>query len=447
MSLPVIQRSLLGLAALVLAAPAGAKTLEAQATEAELESPQLTPTAHSRGHVLVDSATVTVGFALHLPVGSASDPRGEEGTMALLAAGLQQVLEEQTRGVAAEAEVGFDRGGVTVLGRAAPEALRLLVDAVRRSAFERPLPVHPLEKGREALAARLRFESGAPVRSFQSQTAGVVFRSMAGWNRPVSGTEQSVAQIDLDRLASSPVFSPAIRASATAAIVGPVDVESAHTLLGTLLGPDHGPPDGPDRGLAWIDGERREFVTDITATWVAVALPVHRDVPTWKIELLAHHITEVLRPDLPRAGLVSPEVRLIEAQRLPVILITFAIAPELSDRWVERVLATARLEADAPPDERFFRWQRRRFRTTWLTKRAQPEQRAARLARGWDGQTPQDMEAPFATEVWRTDLEDAARALGGPRILVFGPDLGGAEAPDSKGLSGGVELDHRWLMR
>jgi len=422
--------------------PTLSSSLEGQA-DRPTEAPVLLAARSARGHVQVDSSTTTVGFALRIPGGSALDPVGREGTAGVLAAALNLVFSQQMGSLAASAEVRFDGGGFTVLGRATPDAIGPLVEAIERVLFVDPAPIVALEQARARQLGRLRFESGAPVRAFEDHVGTVVFRGIAGWGRPARGTLESVEAVDLRGLAAFPAFDASARAAASAAIVGPVDRSAAWAWIATLLGPVDDAPSPPPPGLAWSVSARQDIEAEITSTWVAVALPIRSDTPTWKIELLAHHIAEVLEPDHARPGLVSPSVRVLRPNGLPVVLVTFAISPERANTWVERILTTARLDTDAPPDERFFRWQRKRFRTEWLGNRARPEQRAERLALGWAGNTPDAMEAPFDIGVWRTDLEDAARALGQPRIVVFGPELGSSQNPDSGDSGAPAMLDSR----
>lgn len=377
----------------------------------------------SRVSVVVDSAAASVGFALHVPVGSAADPPGQEGWASVVAAALAQSIEQHTASLATRTSVAFDPEGITVTAEAAPEAVGPLIGVVRRALFDDPLPLLLVEQTRATLLRKLRFEAGAPVRAFEDQLNGLVFASIPGWDHGPGGSATSVEAIDLEALVRSAPFGPSARMSSTAALVGRVEASEARALLSELVGP-RGTVSPPEEGrYAWQTGERTAVDQDITSTWVGIALPVRSDTPPWKIDLLGHHISEVLTPYPRRPGLISPQVRVVRPQDLPVLMVTFAIAPERADTWIARVLATARLESDAPPDERFFRWQRRRFRTVWLSARARPVERAELLTRGWTGDTPPDIEAPFDVNVWRTDLEDAARALGEPRIVVYGPQL------------------------
>lgn len=413
----------LGCAAVALAGLA--TPLSAQPPGAD--STVVPPEPPSRASVVVDSAAASVGFAVHVPVGSAADPPGQEGWAAVVAAALAEVIEQHTASLATRTSVAFDHAGITVTAEAAPEAVGPLVGVVHRALFDDALPLLLVEQTRATLLQKLRFESGAPVRGFEDQLNRLVFAAIPGWDHGPGGSAASVEAIDLDAVVRGAPFGPGARQRTTAALVGRIDPTEARGLLSALIGPGAAGEPAPSGQYAWQAGERSEVDQDITSTWVGIAVPVRSDTPAWKIELLGHHISEVLTPYPRRPGIISAQVRVVRPAGMPVLLVTFAIAPERAEPWIGRVLATARLETDAPPDERFFRWQRRRFRTVWLNERARPVERAEHLTRGWTGDTPPDIEAPFDINVWRTDLEDAARALGEPRIVIYGPQLRSGE--------------------
>jgi len=153
-------------------------------------------------------------------------------------------------------------------------------------------------------------------------------------------------------------------------------------------------------------------------------------LPRTTLELLAHLLLEELDPVPPDAARYSVDVEVLDPPGGPVLQVTASLLPEALDRWEARVLEAVDSLAARPMEEDFFRWRRRRFRTRRLLAEAAPEVQATRLTRDLAllGRV-RDLDA----EVWSlspSSLVEAARALGEPRILRFGPDLAeDADAP------------------
>jgi hypothetical protein len=115
-------------------------------------------------------------------------------------------------------------------------------------------------------------------------------------------------------------------------------------------------------------------------------------------------------------------VRIEDAPRGPVMVVEAAVMPEVAASWERRILATVRgLERD--PADAYFGWHRRRFRNQMLVREGAPEEVALRMALDLQRE---GRVRPLQDEIWGVgprELAEAARELGDPRVLVFGPDL------------------------
>lgn len=440
------------LALLLLAAP-GASRAGAQADPAATparDTARIDPfqdLARRYGHLAVSSHAhgTMVGVALRLPAGSGADPEGAEGTAHLLA----RVRERQAAAAldparaVLSARVGRDATVYTLL--ATPEAWREALARTHELVFDSPVPPELVGEERSRILEALRFGAGSPVRSFDLEAASLLVESGSPWASPVRGTVASVPSLDASSLAAWQ--QQHVRPGATAvAVTGPVEARPEPVTPPTSgVAPDAAMagarPDSAAPPVAaadssapvataapvqvpWRVGDRVALVQEVTSAWISVAYPAPDTLSRTALELLAHLVEEELDPVPPDPDRYSVEVAVEETPGGPVLVVQASVLAEALGRWEARVLTTVdRLAASAMADE-FFRWKRRRFRTRRLLAEAAPEEEAARMtgdlallgrARNLD------------REIWGLgsgDLLAAARALGEPRILLLGPDLG-----------------------
>lgn len=412
-----------GMAALMLTALPLVGQTEADTTAA----PPPPPFDSSRVRVSVLPQAAAVGVALWIPVGAASDEPGQEGGAHLVGRALEQRLRTALEPLGAQVDVDTGHEGTTILVGVARDRWRETVDILDRRVFVEPLEQAALEREQALRLARMTFEEGAPVQTFRNRVWDVLFGPSHPWGRPPGGTRVSVEALRLGPLASATV-GQAQRLRSRVAIVGSVDADQARdALAGLVAAHRRGVGSEGSARVPWSTAEQVRIDAEITSTWVAVALPLPVETPTWEVELLAHHLRQTLESDPPRPGLVSPEVLVLAPPSGWVILARFAVWPDRAEDWARHVVETARLERDAPPDERFFGWERRRFRSAWLRARRTPVQRAEALVRA---RTAEDaLTLPSVTDVSRAALERISSRLGPPRILWYGPDLQPDDAP------------------
>jgi hypothetical protein len=171
-------------------------------------------------------------------------------------------------------------------------------------------------------------------------------------------------------------------------------------------------------------GERFDRLQDITNSWIAVAWPVAPGVSRTSLEFLAHLLAELLDPNPPDPDRYSLDVHIEDTPEGPVVMVEAAVFPEAADRWEARILSAVDRLAGRTMDEDFLGWRRRRFRTARLLAESRPEEEAVRIARDL---VRSGAPRALSIEIWDLDAQDlnqAARALGEPRILRLGPDLG-----------------------
>lgn len=355
-----------------------------------------------------------VAVALRLHAGSQDDQEGFEGTAWLLG----RVLEDQARRVLDPADgvltVTVERATTTFTLLALPDAWERAWARVDALVFDHPLDGALLERHRAELLERLAFEAGSPFRDFETEAAELLAEPGSPFARPPRGTPSSVASV-------SPLSLELYRSSffrrdaAVQAVVGPVAAD------GEAPPPPASPPVAD---VAWLTGDRASLVQDVTSTWIAVAYPAPSDLPRTRLELVAHLLEEELDPTPPPPDRYSLDVRLEETPRGPVLVVEASVFPEAAQLWEERILGVVRRLAGEPMGEDFFRWRRRRFRAARLLEESAPEAEARRITADLlrDGRA-----RDLGVEIWALDaaaLQAAAGALGPPRILLLGPDLG-----------------------
>lgn len=355
-----------------------------------------------------------VAVALRLPAGSQDDQEGFEGTAWLLG----RVLEDQANQAldAAEAVVtaSVGRSSTVFTLLALPEAWEAAWARVDSILFRAPVDAAALERHRAEQRARMTFEAGSPYRDFEADAAGILADPGSPFTRPIHGTAASLAIVSTQTLT---LYRDAFfrRDAAAQALVGPLPDEPSPPATAT-------PP--ARAGMAWLSGQRIARVQDVTSTWIAAAYPAPASLPRTHLELVAHLLEEALDPTPPPPDLYGLDVRIEETPGGPVLVVEASVYPEASRAWETRILNEVRRLAGEPQAEDFFRWRRRRFRTARLLEEAAPEVEARRITADLlrDGGA-----RSLATEVWSLDARDlqaAAKALGEPRILLLGPDLG-----------------------
>ncbi len=417
--------------------------------------------------VQTDPSQTAVAVMLRFPNGSAQDEEGREGTAHLLA----EVMEaEATRQLAQRPiRVGFEatRDEFLVSLLAPPGQWRAGLSTVTELLADAPLPEGALERARDNQLARLMFEAGAPVRSFELERVRLVRGTGSPASRPVEGTFASLRDIALSDLEAFRSRHLDVGA-AIAAVVGPVSADEAAAVLpgevrsvsarspfreadppeptppqpagtdtlqvtaaelpapprtrlhrGTL--PSLGVPSSPRGSPAWSEGDRREMDREVTSIWFAVAWPFPPGTPRTLLEFLALTLEEGLVGSPPEPGLYGAETEVQVLDDQPILILSVSADPRQAARWEERTLQGMEDVVESPPEGSFFDLSRRRFRNQVLLNMAGPLERSRWLARtlAETGEIP-DPQA----EIWgltREGLAEAAAAAGPPRTLVLGP--------------------------
>jgi hypothetical protein len=166
-------------------------------------------------------------------------------------------------------------------------------------------------------------------------------------------------------------------------------------------------------------------VRDVTNSWIAAAFPARRDVPRTLLEFVAQRLSILLNPTPRDPGLFGTDVRIEDLPDGPVIVVEAAVLPEDQARWEARIVGTLATVSGGYEDPALFPLHRRQFRNSTLTAEAAPEVEGLRLA--LDLLRAREVRH-LATDIQELQVSDIIRevaALGEPRILVFGPAIGG----------------------
>ena len=369
--------------------------------------------------------STVVALTVAVPGGSSEDERELAGSAWLLGEAVRASLEQPLAELGATTSVRVDRNGTYFQVLAAPGAWRSVYETLIDGVFEAPVSFAGLDRARSELLALFRFERGAPVREFQGELAALLGGAASTWAHDPRGTAASLPRItatDLGALRRR-VYNPE---DAVVSIVGALDAPPGIVVYSGAQG-DGGGLRGGSRsgGAAWTRGERDRLVRPVTNTWIGVAFPARRDVSRTALEFIADRLNDELNPAPRDPGLFGTEVRLEDLPGGPAIVLEAAVLPEDQTRWEGKILATLQTLERRYGEPTFFTPHQRHFRNSSLVGESAPESEGKRIAADVlrEGR-PRDLEAEIdglsADAVVRT-----IASLGEPRILVFGPQLGG----------------------
>jgi hypothetical protein len=414
-----------------------------------------------------DPGGSVVGLTIHIPVGGARDPEGREGTAFLLGQLLEEELSRRVAGLHAEASVEVEHESMTLSFASPPHQWQAVLNEAESVLRGEGLDPSRLDSIRERQRARLTFEEGAPVRTFQIEKASLLRREAQGGGRPLMGSRETLDRItfdDLQEFRSRNLSRP----WGVLAVVGPVDAAEVGRALSmtpvevsasspfqeqpyqaraagrrgtadTAAAPEE-EPIGPlrtrlfrDSGAvpssapsftgspAWTQEERQLQDMALTSSWIAVAWPYPRETPRILLEFLAHTFHEALVPSPPDPGLYSAEIEVVVVEGRPVLVVSAVADPRSALRWEERIREGLEALAQSPPEGSFFELTRRRYRSALLMELADPLARSRHLAREInDSGEATDVQ----TQIWSLSREGLARtaeAASGPRIFILGP--------------------------
>lgn len=376
-----------------------------------------------------------VGIGLVVDGGSALDRPGREGETWLWAQALAQaIVADRPAGRArrAEVEVLPDRWALRILVEP-DDAIGVLRDL--RARLNQPLPDR---RGRTPGPTRdiVRLRERLSGAGDGGRAPRLIDGFESAWSRPTRGTAISISGLSASEVAA--VGRAITPERSHIGVVGPVDRQAVLAVLGLPSEPAADSTAGVSAGASaselqsapypgaviWSTSDRIRIVREVTNSWITVAFPIPADVPQTLLEFLAHRMDEEISTDPPDPGIFDAEVRILRRPGGRLLVVDAAVLPEAADRWEQKILGTAAVAAE-PVQEAFFHWLRRRFRSTVLLRESAPEAMAQRLA--------EDLLMGIAPgrrieeESWRLSpalLLDVARALGSPRILVYGPDFG-----------------------
>lgn len=367
-----------------------------------------------------------VAVTLSLPAGSRHDPEERAGTAWVVGHAVASRLEEELDPVGATVEVAVERSRIVFSVLAVPDRWTAAYRVLTRVVFQDALEEADVLRARSALLEQLLFESGAPVRDFQDRVYRTLTSSRHPWSRPPSGTAEEASLLELAGLEEyrDVHYRPH---TAAVSVVGPVNARRVASLIPARnrTSSEEAVAQGDVWGsLAWRRGERSRVVEEVTNTWIGVGFPAPLGTPRTSLEMLASVVQEALGPTSSDPGLYSADVSVVETPIGPVLLVVAAVFPDVAERWEREIVSAVSSLVDRAPDPTVFQWQRRRFRADVLLREALPEERGRRLV---EDLHRRGRLRDITTEIWALDpegLQTLAAALGEPRIVVFGPELG-----------------------
>jgi len=370
--------------------------------------------------------STVVAITLVLPHGSAADSRELPGSAWLLGQTLRDELERRL-GPGTEVGVLVERGHTVFQVLAVPGQWRPAYEILVEGVFSAPSNHATLEARRSEVRSLFHFERAAPGREFQSELFDLLVGASSAWGGDPMGTPQSLERITTADLASlrRQIYRPE---EAVVTVVGALDAKP-----GLRVYAGHGGDDGDTSslgpagggGFAWSGGRRLTLSRDVTNVWIGAAFPAARDTPRTMLEFLGQRLVDDLNPTPRDPGLFGTEVRVHDLQDGPVLIIEAAVMPEDHARWEARIARTVAAMSERYADPALFTLHLRRFRNQTLVSEGAPEAEGRRIALDL---LREDRVRDLEAEIGAINLDGIQRtieAFGEPRVLVFGPDLGG----------------------
>lgn len=424
-----------------LAAPGPAPAQSGtQATSQGTPSPGVTSdTAH---WIIPRGAMGSVGIAF--PSGPERDPPGREGAGWLL---LQSFRIELARRLQLPLDlVSAQReGGASRLVAAVPsDRVEEARSVVHQVIFEDPVPRSSLEEARGRVLDQLQFQSDSPYLRYQLELRRFLFGTASPWAHAPGGSIDAVSALDPSEVEGlrTLLFPNAearwavVHASPARPLGLPRDEwgEPARTPLGTPAGApgQTSPADSASEPGAWSprwsEPDRLRIDREITNTWIAGAFPLEPGLTPLELDFLLQALGEALSPIPADPGLFDTRVHLVQSPSGPLVVLEAAVFPEEARRWEALLLDRVEEMAADPPRGAFFQFLKRRYRTRLALDLANPVD-SANLLLDWSSMDPAwRFRSGDITALSREQLMDAARKLGRPWVLVYGPDLGEEES-------------------
>ncbi|MEX2526594.1 MAG: hypothetical protein WEA09_03055 [Gemmatimonadota bacterium] len=368
-----------------------------------------------------------------LPVGTAQDPVGKEGTAWITSELLRGDVSAALTQLPHRLEVAATPWYTLLVIQTAPESLATASRLVDRILSGPPPTQFQLDLMKERIIGQLDFQEGSPVEAFRREVDRLLLGSGHPGARPAHGTVHSLPTIDLEdvealwREAKAPLI-PVFRLLPSSTSGSKAAMEGTPA-PGPILAPGQGSAVAQGFGWVnalgetprplWTEADRLRIIRPITNGWVTVAYPLPDELPPGGAETLAGVLREQLTPSPPDPTLFRLDAELRDTPRGRALLLTATVAPDGVDRWEGRILEAVEKLAEGGVPEAFLHSLLRRQRArslldetpaAWLTARALEALRTGTLQGG--------SIHPEAHHV-----REWARALGPPRILVYGPDL------------------------
>lgn len=382
---------------------------------------------HDFGAVAVSAHpwSTVVAITVAFPSGSAADPGGAWGAAWLLGATVRDEVAEPLSELGARVHVEVGRSATVFQLLAPPSRWHEAWEVLTEHLFGATLDHPTLDERRDELRAVFAFESGAPTRDFQREFASLVGDRAEAWSRDPRGTSESVARIDDGDLGDlrRRIYR---REAAIVTVVGALQAEP-----GVAVHPGAG-RDGDDLrgwsdgGRAWDRGRRERVTREVTNGLIGAAFPARGDAPRTALEFVAHQLELLLNPVPRDPGLFGEaEVRLEDHPEGPLVVVEAAVLPEDQERWEGRIEDAFDALAERYRDASFLTLHRQHFRNVRLLEQSVPEAEGRRIAldllrHGRVRDLAAELSSLTAEQVVR-----AIESLGEPRMLVYGPRLGG----------------------
>lgn len=374
--------------------------------------------AQPRIAVASEPGTPVVATEILVLAGPADEAEGEEGIAYLAARSVTAPILPLLDSLGAHLSVRPQKDALSFTLTAAPDVWEDATGSLLVSLFHDPVQERVVARERTSIREELEGREANPADAANRIADAALYGADHPWGRPTIGTPASIARLDADDVDDfvRTIFSPE---HTVAAVVGPVDPESARDHLGSYI--EEGEPLTIDvDSIRPSESPVRREYNSIT-TWITVGYRFPGDADLDALRFLAQLALDELEFSPLRRSVFNSRAQIDPRANGGELRFQLVTPPEEADEWADRIVRVVEEVAHQEMHEVQFQTRLRRFRGERLQVLALPEERARELARGLlltgaSGGTGAEIE-----EMTVERLRRAVAQLDAPVVVLLGP--------------------------
>lgn len=389
-------------------------------TLAALCMPARSLIAQERVVVRVEPGTPLVANEVVVAVGPADETPDQAGIAYLAARSIAAPIASVIDSLGARLVVRATKEGMSFSLVAAPDAWPEASRTLLVALFRDPADSVSVERQRRAIAAELTAREASPADELARETDAAVFGSEHPWKRPAvgyAGTVRKVTPTEVDGFMRQ-FFTPE---RSLAVVVGPVEADSVLRHLKPYFAATAPAPVVVEAGTSADATVRKEY-NSITA-WISASYRFAADADVDALRMLSALVTEQISFGPSRRSVYNARGEVVPHAGGGEIRFQLVVPPAEVNLWTARLTEAVAAYGAEPLGGGIFADRFRRFRGERLLELESPEARAQAIARAvlLTGRATDPAGGSLALTAGR--LQEAARSLSAPVVVILEPEL------------------------